>query len=101
MDDLANSASATAISARLNAQESVRTEMSAASVKLSDDLLRGAMAIAELLFGERSTRARRKVFHLAKTSRLPTFKLGSTICMRRSVFFAWLAQQEQANTHKK
>lgn len=60
---------------------------------LADDLLRGAEAISEFLFGDKILR--RKVYHLAETSRLPVFRLGSVLCARRSVLIAWIAEQEQ------
>ena len=60
---------------------------------LADDLLHGAEAIAEFLFGDR--KARRKVYHLAETSNLPTFHLGGKVCARRSVLIAWIARQEK------
>jgi hypothetical protein len=60
---------------------------------LSSDLLRGADQIAEFLFGDPGER--RKVYHLAETSRLPVFRLGSLLCARRSVLLAWIAEQEQ------
>ena len=60
---------------------------------LAPDLLRGAYEISEFLFGSRGER--RKVFHLAETSRLPVFRLGSTICARRSVLMEWIAAQER------
>lgn len=62
-------------------------------IELANDLLIGAYAIAEFLFGDRNKR--RKVFHLAETSRLPVFRLGSRLCARRSVLMAWVAEQEQ------
>lgn len=59
---------------------------------LADDILRGAAEIANFLFGNASHR--RKVYHLVATSRLPTFKLGSRWCARRSVLREWIAEQE-------
>ena len=59
---------------------------------LADDLLRGAEAIAEFLFGER--KSRRKVYYLAQYTRLPVFRLGSQLCARRSVLLNWIAAQE-------
>lgn len=59
---------------------------------LAADLLRGAHKIAEFLFGSPSER--RKVYHLAETSRLPVFRLGSVLCARRSVLKEWIMQQE-------
>ena len=60
---------------------------------LSDDILRGANAIAGFLFGNAAQR--RKVYHLAETSRLPVFRLGSVLCARRTVLLSWIADQEQ------
>jgi hypothetical protein len=60
---------------------------------LAPDLLRGAEEIAAFLFGDKSQR--RKVYHLAETSRLPVFRLGSVLCARRSILMAWIAEQEQ------
>lgn len=60
---------------------------------LADDLLRGAEEIAAFLFGSKAQR--RKVYHLAESSRLPVFRLGSVLCARRSVLMAWIAAQEQ------
>lgn len=59
---------------------------------LSGDLLRGADAIALYLFGNAGQR--RKVYHLAETSRLPIFRLGSVLCARRSILIKWIAEQE-------
>lgn len=61
--------------------------------KLADDLLRGAAAIAEFVYGDSA--ARRKIFHLAETSRIPVFRLGSMLCARRSVLLKWIAEQEE------
>lgn len=60
--------------------------------EFSKDLLRGADCIASYLFGD--ARMRRKVYHLAATSNLPVFKLGSMICARRSVLLKWIEDQE-------
>ncbi len=60
---------------------------------IADDLLHGAEEIAEFLFGK--GKLRRKVYHLAKTSRLPVFRLGSKLNARRSVLIKWIAEQEQ------
>ena len=58
----------------------------------ADDLLRGADEIAQFLFGTPSQR--RKVYHLAATSKLPVFRLGSMICARRSIVIGWIEAQE-------
>ena len=62
------------------------------TLPLADDLLRGADAIAEFIFGERGSR--RKIYYLAETSHLPVFRLGSVLCARRSVLMGWIAGQE-------
>ena len=64
----------------------------AAEPELADDLLRGADAIAEFIFGERGSR--RKVYYLAETSHLPVFRLSAVLCARRSVLLRWIAAQE-------
>jgi len=48
----------------------------------ASDMLRGADELAQFLLGNKEQR--RKVYHLAATSTLPTFKLGSMICARKS-----------------
>ncbi len=60
--------------------------------EFSEDLLRGADEIAKYLFG--NPNQRRKVYHLAATSKFPKFKLGSKICARKSVLRKWIEQQE-------
>lgn len=69
------------------------SSISTSSHHLADDMLRGADEIADFVFGNKSQR--RKVYHLAETSRLPVFRLGSVLCARRSVLMAWIADQEQ------
>ena len=56
--------------------------MTAHDVDFANDLLRGADEIAQFLYGDPSQR--RKVYHLAATSKFPAFKLGSMICARKS-----------------
>ena len=50
--------------------------------EFAEDLLRGASEISVFLF--RDAAKRRKVYHLASRSKMPTFKLGSMLCARRS-----------------
>jgi hypothetical protein len=59
---------------------------------LAADLLEGADAIAEFLFG--SKELRRKIYYLAECSRLPVFRLGSVLCARKSVLLNFIAVQE-------
>lgn len=66
---------------------------------LADDLLRGADEIAEFILGD--PRQRRKVYHMAETSRLPTFRLGSMLCARKSTLLRWIAEQESQTGESK
>jgi hypothetical protein len=61
---------------------------------LGDDLLRGADAIAEFLFGDR--RERRKIYYLTSEGRgqLPHFRLGAIICARKSTLVRWVETRE-------
>ena len=68
------------------------TIVPAPSPELAEDLLRGADAIAEFIFGDKGSR--RKVYYLAETSHLPVFRLGAVLCARRSVVLRWIAGQE-------
>jgi hypothetical protein len=60
---------------------------------LSADLLHGAEAIALFLFG--SEKQRRKVYHLADNHGLPVFRMGATICGRKSTLLKWIEEQER------
>jgi hypothetical protein len=68
--------------------------MSEQDPEFSDDFLRSAEEIGFFVFGRRDFRFRRKVYHLAATSNLPVFKLGSMICARKSVLLQWIKDQE-------
>lgn len=63
---------------------------------LGGDMLRGAEAISEFLFGTGGDR--RKVYHLASTGALPCFNLGAVLCARRSVLMQFIAEQEAKGT---
>jgi hypothetical protein len=65
----------------------------------ANDLLRGAEAIAEFLYGSRELR--RNIYHLVATSNLPVFKLGSMICARKSALLKFVADQEARHTATK
>jgi hypothetical protein len=62
-------------------------------VTLADDLLEGADEIASFIFGDRNRR--RSVYHLASSNRLPVFRMGQTLCARRSALLAWVSEQER------
>jgi hypothetical protein len=64
--------------------------------EFSRDLIRGAEGLAEFLFGDR--KFRRRVYHLASSSALPVFKLGSMLCARRSSLLRYVADQEARRT---
>lgn len=57
------------------------------------DILKGAAAIAEFLFG--TPRRRREVYYLVERNGLPHFKLGAMICARSSTLESWITRQEQ------
>jgi hypothetical protein len=63
--------------------------------EFAEDLLRGARAIAMFLDGRSDDKARRSVYHLVQTTNFPSFKIGSTICARRSRVLAWVRAQEE------
>ena len=66
---------------------------------LASDILRGAPAIAEELFG--SAADRWKVYNLVKHNRLPIFRMGSVVCARRSSLRDWIAEQERQSVSPK
>lgn len=55
------------------------------------DLLTGAEAIAAFMRVKP-----RRVYHLAETQRLPVFRLGTTLCARRSTLLRWIEDMERA-----
>src|SRR5690349_19641718 len=68
-------------------------DMSHTASEFADDLLRGDIQIAEFLFGPMASR--RKVYYLARYTRIPLFRIGSVLCGRRSVLRGWVEAQEQ------
>ncbi|MCO5156126.1 MAG: helix-turn-helix domain-containing protein [Aquamicrobium sp.] len=65
--------------------------MQHANDNIAGDILRGADAIARFLGFPRRT-----IYHLASKNGLPHFKLGETICARKSTLANWIAEQERA-----
>jgi hypothetical protein len=59
---------------------------------LAGDLLFGAEAIAQFVFGRKSER--RKIYNLGETGALPTFRLGRVLCARRSSIEAMIARRD-------
>jgi hypothetical protein len=73
------------------------------ALPLADDVLEGAAAIGDFLFGYDPSPAarRRRVYKLTSevkpADRLPIFRVGSLIFARRSTLLAWIAQREHAH----
>lgn len=59
----------------------------------ANDLLEGAEAIAEYLYG--TPKRRRRIYDLHERGELPTFRLGRQVCARRSTLVEWIAAQEK------
>jgi hypothetical protein len=64
----------------------------------SGDLLEGAAQIAEFLYGSSDTKRRRRIFYLAERRLIPVFRMGETICARRSTLTQWMGEQERKTT---
>lgn len=58
---------------------------------LAADILRGAAAIADYLGFDR-----RAVYHAVSKGSLPAFRIGDTVCARRSTLARWIEEQEAA-----
>lgn len=59
---------------------------------IAGDILYGADEIATLLFGD--AKFRRRVYNLVEKKALPVFRIGASVCARRSVLLAFIAKQE-------
>ena len=70
-----------------------------ADVEFSNDVLVGAAAIAEFLFGDRKDT--RKVYYLAERSKLPIFRLNAQLRARKSILRGWIEDQEHRNSSAK
>lgn len=70
--------------------------VNATGLPLAEDLMSGAGAIAHFIFGNDAEGSRRKVYHAADKLGLPCFKLGGTLCARRTTILTWIAKQESA-----
>jgi excisionase family DNA binding protein len=57
------------------------------------DVLCGAAAIGRFLFGANAKR--RTVYNLVEKKRIPHFRIGTSLCARKSVLLAWIAEQER------
>ena len=65
----------------------------------SGDVLEGAAQIAEFLYGSSDTKRRRRIFYLAERRLIPVFRMGETICARRSTLTRWMSEQECARSN--
>lgn len=70
------------------------TELMDTPDRLAPDILEGAEAIAEFIFGD--PRRKRAIYHYAQTKRLPVFRLGTNVLARKSKLREWIAEQEAA-----
>lgn len=61
---------------------------------LHDDLLRGADAISQFIYG--TAEERRKVYHAADRHGLPVFRIGGILHGRKSTILSWIEAQERA-----
>jgi hypothetical protein len=75
-------------------QDEVRHDIASDVATIGHDLLHGADAIAEFVFGHR--RHRRKVYYLTShpKQRMPHFKIGSVTCALKSSLRRWIKEQE-------
>lgn len=64
------------------------------SPALSEDLLIGAAAIAVFMFGDKHER--RRVYWMAGNGQLPVFRIGSTLCARKSSLLRSVEARESA-----
>jgi hypothetical protein len=73
-------------------------------VELAQDIIRRAGPIGRFITPDSEAQMlsdkqlARKVYHLAATSNLPVFKIGSIICARKSVLLKWIEDQEKRNS---
>jgi hypothetical protein len=70
------------------------------TLPLADDLLRGVRSISEYVFGgvsdeREAERNLRRIYHAINKGDIPTFRIGGTICARRSSILQRIAEQEQ------
>lgn len=65
--------------------------MEPANDNLAADILEGAAAIAEWTGFKR-----RAVYHAVSNGHMPHFRMGETVCARKSTLLAWIAKQEEA-----
>ena len=62
-------------------------------LKFSDDFLEGARAIACFVYND--PERVRTIYYLYEKCRIPCFKMGATICARKSAIIEWIKTQEE------
>lgn len=62
---------------------------------LAADVLLGADAIAAF-----SGLTARQVYNLSQQDAIPVFRMGATLCARKSTWISWIEQQEQTAMKK-
>ncbi len=65
------------------------------AVPLSEDLMRTAGEIAAFTFGTDDEPNRRRIYHAADKLGFPAFKMGGTLCARKSTILKWIEAQER------
>jgi excisionase family DNA binding protein len=65
--------------------------------ELASDILHGAGQIAHFLYGHE--KHRRKVYRLVASGGIPHFRLGATICSRKSALRGWIDNEERRGTN--
>ena len=66
--------------------------------QLATDLLCGAEAIAECVFGSTDPATVRRVYDWGSAGKLPTFKIGKNLCARRSTLLRHIEKLEAEGT---
>jgi hypothetical protein len=76
------------------------------SAPMAGDILYGADEIAQHLFGDRRYRRRiynlveRSVHNLSPGNLFPHFRIGASVCARKSTLRDWIAAQEERNAKR-
>jgi hypothetical protein len=78
--------------ARLAGLAGEKAEPVKRAAPIAGDILYGAEEIAEFLFGNR--KFRRRVYNLVERNGLPIFRIGTSICARKSTLQRWVAEQK-------
>ncbi len=66
--------------------------MTSQNQSLADDVLRGAEAIAQFTGDDP-----RRIYYLGTTGALPIFKIGDSLCMRKSRYLQMVEELENAS----